>query len=228
MRSSELTNEISAALAKAQGAFKNPTKDRTAQIKSDKGQYSYTYATLADSLEAIREALSANGICLVQPTRMEGEILMVDTRLSHVGQFFECEFPVIKFPALPQAIGSALTYARRYALSTMVGIAGEDDDGNGAKDVKVDAPPAKAFITSEEAEELDTLLSELDEKVQDGFMRYFKVEFVGRLPAADYATAKAMLKTKKAAQDDREARAKAQVTPVEIRAPIGVLEELTK
>ena len=201
MKSSEQTNEISAALAKAQGALRNPTKDKTAQIKSDKGQYSYTYATLADSLEAVREALSANGICLVQPTRMEGEILMVDTRLSHVGQFFECEFPVIRFPALPQAIGSALTYARRYALSTMVGIAGEDDDGAAANGAKVEAPP-KAFITAEDAEELATLLSELDEKVQDGFMKYFKVESIGRLPASDYATAMKMLAKKKKQVDE--------------------------
>ena len=203
-KSSEQTNEISAALAKAQGAINNPGK---AAINP---HFNSHYADLSGGINAIREGMSTNGIAVIQATRVEGDVLMLDTRLAHSsGQWIECEYPVCKFPIQPQIMGAAVTYARRYSLFGIVGIAGEDDDGNTANAAKVDAPQAKAFITAEDAEELDTLLSELDEKVQEGFMKYFKVEFVGRLPATDYATAKAMLKKKKAAQDDREARAKA-------------------
>ena len=197
MKSSEQTNEISAALAKAQGAIKNPSKDRTAKIESPKGSYTYTYATLADSLEAIREGLSANQLALVQATRIEGGVLMLDTRLTHAtGQWFESEWPVCQFPTAPQQIGSALTYARRYALSAMIGIAGEDDDAAAAKDTKVEAP--QRFITPEQVEELDEMLVDLGDEVTEGFKKYFKVEFLGRLPATDFDTAKKTLVKKKA------------------------------
>jgi hypothetical protein len=199
IRTSEQTNEISAALAKAQGTVKNPTKGRTAQVRSDKGNYSYTYATLADSLEAIREGLSANGLAVIQATRIEGDVLMLDTRLSHAsGQWVEAEYPVCKFPSAPQVIGSALTYARRYALFGVVGIAGEDDDGEAASKAEISAPPPMEFINSDQTEELSVLLGELGEEVEKGFRKFFKIDFLGRLPARDYATAMNMIAKKKA------------------------------
>ena len=198
MKSSEQTNEISAALAKAQGAINNPGKDsENPAFKKADGTKS-TYADLSGGINAIRNGLSTNAIAYVQATRVEGEVLMLDTRLTHSsGQWLECEYPICKFPMQPHAMGSAMTYARRYSLFSLVGIAGEDDDGNGAKDLKVEGPEAKALITPEQVEELDEMLVDLGDEVTEGFKKYFKVEFLGRLLAADYDTAKKMLVKKR-------------------------------
>jgi hypothetical protein len=205
VKSSEQTNEISAALAKAQGAMNNPGKEAL------NPHFNSHYADLSGGISAIRESLSTNGIAHVQAPRVEGDVLMLDTRLTHSsGQWLECEYPVCKFPVNPQIMGAAMTYARRYALFAMTGIAGEDDDGNTAKDVKVEAPPPPAFITPEQVEDLDTLLVELGDEVTNGFKKYFKIEFLGRLPATDFSTAVKMLAKKKERKDAAE---KAQMTP---------------
>ena len=120
---------ISAALAKAQGAISNPGK--TALNPHFKSQY----ADLSSGLNAVRAALSANAIAIVQTTSMHDDTLMLHTALCHSsGQWIISAWPVVKLPAPPQVIGSALTYARRYTLFALVGIAGEgdDDDGNAA------------------------------------------------------------------------------------------------
>lgn len=136
MSSSEKTNELYTALAKAQGAITNPAKD------ARNPHFNSAYANLSGGINAIRAALSANGIAYVQMTRLEGEILMLDTRLAHASdQWIQSEWPVCKMPAAPQQIGSALTYARRYSLFSIVGIAGDDDDdGDAAKGVETPAP----------------------------------------------------------------------------------------
>ena len=137
MKTSVETNEIAAALAKAQGIINNPGKTaKNPHFKSN-------YADLSAGINAIREGLSANGIAVIQAPRLEGDVMMLDTRLAHGEQFYEAEWPVCKLPSPPQQIGSALTYARRYALFAMVGIAGEDDDGNAANASATPAPEAR-------------------------------------------------------------------------------------
>jgi hypothetical protein len=193
IRTSEQTNEISAALAKAQGAINNPGKG------AKNPHFNSHYADLSGGINAIREGLSANGIAYLQGPRVDGEVLMLDTRLTHSsGQWIECEYPVCKFPAQPQIMGSAMTYARRYSLFSLVGIAGEDDDGNAASKAEISAPPPMEFINSDQTEELSVLLEELGEEVEKGFRKFFKIDFLGRLPARDYATAMKMLAKKKA------------------------------
>jgi hypothetical protein len=138
MRTSDQINEISAALAKAQGEIQNPAKE------AQNPHFRSTYADLSGGINAIRDGLSKNGIAFIQSTRLDGDILIVDSRLSHAsGQWVESEFPACKFPAKPQEIGSALTYARRYALFALVGIAGEDDDGNAANNAETPARPRR-------------------------------------------------------------------------------------
>jgi hypothetical protein len=199
MKSSEQTNEISAALAKAQGAINNPGKGAVNPF------YQSRYAELSGGINAIREGLSSNGIAYVQAPRVEGDVLMLDTRLAHSsGQWIECEYPVCKFPVQPQIMGIAMTYARRYSLFSFVGIAGEDDDGNGAKDVKVEGPDTKEYITPEQVEDLDTLLVELGDDAAEGFKKYFKIEFLGRLPASEFAMAMKILAAKKKKLDAAE------------------------
>ena len=126
---SDRIDAISAALAKAQGQIANPGKTAV------NPHFKSSYADLSAGLNAIRTALSANAIAVVQTTRMEGDMLMLNTMLAHSsGQWIGSQWQVCKLPAPPQVIGSALTYARRYTLFALVGIAGEgeDDDANAA------------------------------------------------------------------------------------------------
>lgn len=138
MHTSEAINEIAAALSKAQGTIINPAKD------SENPHFKSRYADLASGLGAIRPAFAAHGLSFMQTTRMDGDLMMLDTRIMHSsGQWMAGEYPVCKFPCTQQAAGSALTYARRYSLFAMAGVAGEDDDGNEASTAKTPAPPAR-------------------------------------------------------------------------------------
>lgn len=127
MRTSEQTEILDAALAKAQAEIENPTKDAT------NPHFRSKYATLDAGLNIVRACLSKHGISVTQPTRVEDGILMLETRLACQGQWIASEYPVCPFPIKQQEMGSALTYSRRYSLFSLVGIAGEeDDDGNAA------------------------------------------------------------------------------------------------
>jgi hypothetical protein len=138
MHTSEQIDQIATALAKAQGEMQNPAKD------SKNPHFKSKYADLSAGLNAVRPILSKNGIAVVQMTRMDGEVMMLDTRLAHSsGQWIESAYPVCRFPAKQQEAGSALTYSRRYSLFAMVGIAGEDDDGNEASETDTPAPPRR-------------------------------------------------------------------------------------
>lgn len=133
---SEQFNEVAAALAKAQGAMEPPRKARTARVRmrAEKGggEYTYNYADLGDIVAACRKPLSENGVALSQP--IDGEAPMVTTLLIHSsGQYLGCTYNLPKGLAA-QEFGSALTYARRYSLCSLLGIVAEDDDdGRGAQ-----------------------------------------------------------------------------------------------
>lgn len=188
MKTSETTKAISDALAKTQGEMPNIPK-------LGKSNYGH-FATLDDGLEACRKHCSKHGIAISQSTRMSGEIMVLDTRLSCGNEWIESEYPVIKFPARQQEIGSALTYSRRYSLFALIGIAGEeDDDGTAANSSSVSAP---ARITPQQVKELENLLIETGSDPVK-FQQYFKVKALGDLSAADYQRAVASLEKKKVA-----------------------------
>lgn len=134
---SEQINELAAALAKAQGQFPKVRKSKTANVKHKNGggEHSYSYADLADVLEAVRKPLSETGLALLQLIEPAERHLFLRTQLLHTsGQFLDSVYPL---PAGldAQGMGSAITYARRYTISAMLGIAAEDDDdGQGAND----------------------------------------------------------------------------------------------
>lgn len=157
-QSSDRIDAISAALAKAQGQMANPTKGAV------NPHFKSQYADLSAGLNAVRAALSANSIAIVQTTRMESEVLMLDTMLAHAsGQWIASQWPVVKLPAAPQVIGSALTYARRYTLFALVGIAGEgeDDDGNAASGKDADN---SALIDRDQLVQVQSLLDDTKSK----------------------------------------------------------------
>lgn len=129
MTTSEQINEIAAALAKAQASMKN------AALSKVNPHFKNRYADLPAIRDAVTPALAANGIAVVQTldAASEGAGYCVLTRLLHTsGQWVESLCPI---PAVldMQKMGSAITYARRYSLSAICGIAAdEDDDGNAA------------------------------------------------------------------------------------------------
>lgn len=124
---SEAINEISAALAKAQGQIEGASKGKVNPAFKSK------YADLASIWDACREALSTNGLAVLQIPNETPDGMLLTTMVTHSsGQWFRSSYPVRPVQATPQGLGSAITYARRYALMAMVGIAPEDDDGEAA------------------------------------------------------------------------------------------------
>lgn len=139
---SQTIGALADALAKAQGAMESPAKTKRAKIESQKGSYSYTYADLADVIEATKKPLSANGLSVAQIISYDGSGLILTTQLQHAsGEWLRSTYP-LPLHQRPQDQGSAITYARRYALCALLGIAAEDDDdGQAAQQAK--PQPAK-------------------------------------------------------------------------------------
>jgi hypothetical protein len=145
--SSKSIGRLAAALAKAQAELKNPEKALTATIYPDRrsaeaafvsdrgadnGGLTFSYASLASGLEIVRKTLSKYGIATVQTTAVDdnAQLVKLTSVLAHSsGEWIASDWPVcaVKDTATPHRMGAALTYARRYALFTLVGIAGEDD-----------------------------------------------------------------------------------------------------
>ena len=134
-RSSETIGTIAAALAKAQAQLVNPEKSLTGKIRADGSgstERSFRYAPLSSGLDIVRKTLSQHEIATVQTTSIDetAGIVRLSTVLAHAsGEWIASDWPVcaISETATPHRMGAALTYARRYALFTLVGIAGEDD-----------------------------------------------------------------------------------------------------
>src|SRR6202043_2360178 len=146
-RSSETIGAIAAALAKAQAEITNPEKSLVATIRSPfprEGDRTFRYASLSSGLDIVRKALGKHEIATVQATSIDQEagLVRLTTTLAHSsGEWVSSEWPVCPVNEIsdPQRMGAALTYARRYALFTLVGIAGEDD-----LDAPVASRPAKS------------------------------------------------------------------------------------
>jgi ERF superfamily len=134
-RSSETIGAIAAALAKAQAELTNPEKSLVATIRASHPRdhdQTFRYAALSSGLDIVRKALGGHEIATVQSTAIDKEagLIRLTTTLAHAsGEWLSSEWPVcpIAETAAPRRMGASLTYARRYALFTMVGIAGEDD-----------------------------------------------------------------------------------------------------
>src|SRR6202022_1624761 len=133
-RSSESIGTIAGALAKAQAELTNPEKSLTATIKSPfprESDRTFRYAALSSGLDIVRKALGCHEIATVQTTAIDKEagLIRFTTTLAHSsGEWLSSEWPVCPISEFgPRRMGAALTYARRYVLFTLVGIAGEDD-----------------------------------------------------------------------------------------------------
>src|ERR1700719_2891642 len=134
-RSSESIASLAAALAKAQMALTNPEKSLTGTLpgnRADEPGRTFRYASLSSGLDIVRKVLGQHEIATLQTTVIDQDIQTVSltTVLAHAsGEWIASDWPVCALSemAAPRRMGAALTYARRYALFTLVGIAGEDD-----------------------------------------------------------------------------------------------------
>ena len=161
-RSSETIGAIAAALAKAQAELTNPEKSLIATIRAANPReqdQTFRYAALSSGLDIVRKALGGHEIATVQTTAIDREagLIRLTTTLAHSsGEWLSSDWPVcaISETAAPRRMGAALTYARRYALFTLVGIAGEDD---------LDAPDLNATVTNADGSQIARVKAEASE-----------------------------------------------------------------
>lgn len=132
MNRSDSISALSKALAAAQAEYTATGKEREARIASAKGSFAYRYADLAAVVAASRPALSKNGLAVLQPSRLDGDHIVVTSILSHEsGEWIseEMRWPVAATDN--RSIGSGITYARRHAYCAITGVAVGDDDDDG-------------------------------------------------------------------------------------------------
>jgi hypothetical protein len=149
-RASETIGALAAALANAQAELTNPEKSLTATLHAPfprEQPRTFRYAPLASGLDIVRKCLGKHGIATVQSTEIDSAagLVRLTTLLAHAsGEWIASDWPVcaVSETVAPQRMGAALTYARRYALFTLVGIAGEDD---------LDAPDSPPFKDANDA-----------------------------------------------------------------------------
>ena len=129
--------ELFAAFAKAQASMGDVLK------QANNPAFRSKYADLASVVEAVTPALNANGLAMIQAPSFDGEVVGVETVIAHTaGGFMRSTFRIRPAKADAHGLGSAVTYARRYALMAVCGVAPEDDDGNAASG---DGPGGQRF-----------------------------------------------------------------------------------
>jgi hypothetical protein len=182
---------IALALASAQ------TNMGKALKQANNPHFRSKYADLGSVMDACLPALNEAGIALIQPTGEDEHGRFVETTLIHgeSGETLSCRVPLIVGKNDMQGYGSAVTYARRYGLMAMAGIAPEDDDGNAAAKAAPKNEPPKP-ISAEQYQTINDLIfdTETDEAK---FCRFMKVEDLHQLNATQAKDAIAMLKKKK-------------------------------
>lgn len=178
---SESIKELATALAKVQATIQPVKKDKTAKIPTKSGgSYSYHYADLSSVWDACRDLLSSNGLSVVQMPEAAngGSDIYLTTILMHTsGEYVSSMLILRPTDTTPQALGSAITYARRYALAAMVGIvADEDDDGNAASQPQ---QQRQAQATNGNGHTTDALASDKQKKML--FAIWSKQHYEGKL-----------------------------------------------
>lgn len=181
------------AFLKLQGAIRPAIKD------SMNPAFKSKYADLASVWDAIREPLHDAGFSVIQSPDFDGADMWLRTTILHVsGDKIEGRYPIRPVKADPQGVGSAISYARRYSLSAMLGVIQDDDDGAGAcaRPATAQAAPAPmGKINMEQFKTLSDLMVRVDADIPK-FCQHFKIEAVPDLPAAKFSTAIEMLNLK--------------------------------
>jgi hypothetical protein len=157
---SETIGALAAALSKAQADITGALKDSSNPFFKSK------YADLASCWDACRKQLAANGLSVIQTTQMTEQGLMLVTTLAHSsGEWIAGQMPVLTKDNSPQGQGSGITYARRYALAAIVGLAQIDDDAEAAQ--------GRAFTNDPRGD----LGKKFDQTKRDQFVQQFRGAF---------------------------------------------------
>jgi len=188
---SESIAALSKALTQVQGSVEGAVKGKVNPAFKSK------YADLTSVWEACREPLVMNGLSVVQfPGEMIDNRMTLTTQLSHEsGEWMRCTLSIPLTKADAQGYGSAVTYARRYALAAVVGVCPEDDDGNAAaKFAPADMNADR--ITEKQEGDLIALADEVGADIGK-FSQYLKVRRIADLPADRYQEAIRALEAKR-------------------------------
>jgi hypothetical protein len=174
MNQSESIAALAAALSKAQASITGALKDSANPFFKSK------YADLASCWDACRKPLTDNGLAVIQTIEAgEGRAVLVTTLCHASGEWIKSYCPILTKDDSPQGQGSGITYARRYALAAIVGLAQIDDDAEAAQGRhKVSAPQnpellAKIAATAT-AEELSKLYNAVPQDVREAHIEVFK------------------------------------------------------
>lgn len=200
---SEQINELAGALAKAQGTMKSASKDGL------NPHFKSKYATLDSIWEAIKEPLSQNGLSISQLISQESDTTVMTTLLMHSsGQWIRSTVPVIAGKPTPQALGSSISYMRRYSLAAIVGVTvGDDDDASEAQS-HYSSPPQRhyqatleqasvEYMSEAQKEQIESLLID-DQQIYNNLLSAYKVKDLMQIPAKHYDSIIRNIKTKKA------------------------------
>jgi hypothetical protein len=188
-------NEIATALAAAQAEMKNPALD------SVNPHFKSKFANLASVRNAVVPVLAKHGLFLAQNLTNTERGIACTTIITHKSgqqmQFGPLEMPAMKPDA--QGLGSAATYARRYAMMAALSIVGdEDDDGNAATKSNGKSTPV-ATITESQVADLDALIDEVKAD-RTKFLKHLKIVKLNEILAANYSTVVGMLEAKRVRQ----------------------------
>ena len=186
MRSSETIEKLAEALCAAQGEMGGAVKGSANPF------FKSSYADLTSVIKAIKEPCQNNGLSYVQlPHRSDSSIGVV-TRLMHVsGQWLENDFTLPMVKSDPQAAGSAITYARRYALQALFGIPAVDDDGESAM-IRGDKP---SLIDESQLAVIFDLLEKTDSDIEK-FCKAFHIKGVEEMLSNQFDKAMSQLNRK--------------------------------
>lgn len=190
---SDSITALAAALAKVQAVVEGAKKD-SANPAFKQGNKVSKYADLASVWEACRRPLTEHGLSVVQfPGEMADNRMTMTTQLSHEsGEWMRgtLSIPLSKTDA--QGYGSAVTYARRYALAAVVGVCPEDDDGNAASSAGKQSAANDPTISDEQRDHLITLIEKAGADTR-AMCTHYRIDSLKELPAAAFADAKGRL-----------------------------------
>ncbi len=192
MQQSESIAALAAALSKAQATIEGAVKGKVNPAFKSK------YADLSSVWDACRAQLTDNGLSVVQfPGEVVDGRMTLTTQLTHSsGEWMRATMAVPITKADAQGAGSAITYARRYALAAVVGVSPEDDDGNAAsRPAPRQEQQAPSRISVDQRDQLITLAQQGGADMK-GFCTYFKIDSLPELPADKFGAAKSMLEKK--------------------------------
>ncbi len=195
---SEQIGKLAEALSKAQSSMTEAKED------SKNPFFKSNYADLTSIWRACKDSLSTNGLAISQVTGfMEGQLFLVTTLVHSSGEWMKGYYPLYLAKQDPQAVGSAITYARRYALAAIVGVCkeGEDDDAEKAQDRK--AP--KEAISDEQVKQLIKAVG-TDTEAKDIILKRFSAKAFNEIPKDSFATMMTWLETRSKEKTSGKAR----------------------